>query len=142
VPYLAARFGVGSSGKPGWPVSRSPSVHNSNALFIHRRQHLGDLPRVEIGGDARIASARDHRRQFVGLKLLERPLERVLGDRPIPCHPLSRRHLRHIRAEGHRLGGHFRITEVVAGTENRTGATPRRQLQHSLTPVMISYQPL
>ena len=30
----AARFGVGSSGSPGWPVNLSPSAHISSACFF------------------------------------------------------------------------------------------------------------
>ena len=30
----AARFGVGSNGNPGWPVSLSPSAHISSACFF------------------------------------------------------------------------------------------------------------
>jgi hypothetical protein len=30
----AARFGVGSNGKPGWPVNRRPSSHISSACFF------------------------------------------------------------------------------------------------------------
>src|ERR1700730_7939758 len=65
----------------GQPFAFLP--HFESAL-LHRRKNLGDFAGVEVGSDARIAGPHDHRRQFAGLTLLERPGERGLDEGAIP----------------------------------------------------------